>query len=235
MKNEMKKTLNASVLPSDTAGTFSGYLSTYNIDRDGDVFVKGCWDDYLDTLRKTKGVARVPLLYQHRADQIIGYVDLETDEKGLRANGVLYIESNEKANTIYKSLKDQALNEMSVGAGVIEYEKFEHEGKYGYKYIKLRVNEASIVFNPANLEAKITTVKNKKELSSGDLELVINSPLFEEKVVDILVKKGLLNNMPTTENEPNTVEVDKNTEQEKNKQEIKKILNRIKENYEFFK
>lgn len=226
---EKQKTLNAKIEANDE-GKFKGYLSTYTTDRENDIFVKGCWDDYIKEMQRVKGVARVPLLYQHKAPEIIGYADLTTDEKGLIAEGTLYIDDNAKAKTIYRALKDKSLNEMSVGFGVDEYEYYEDEnGKIGYRFFKSRVTEASIVYNPANAEAVITQVKNLKELTATDITSVVNSPEFEAKVIDILVAKGLLNEAPTTNDEPFTIENDKNSEQLELRKRLERITEKIKE------
>lgn len=215
---EMKKTLNAHIKASENAGSFSGYLSTYDLDRDNDTFIKGCWDDSIKRLESTKGVARVPLLYQHKPDQIIGYADLTIDEKGLKADGTLYIDENIQAKTIYKALKDKSLNEMSVGFNATEYETYENENGYGYKFIKSEPTEASIVFSPANTQAVISEVK---ELTATDTQKIINSTEFENQVIKILVQNGLLNELPTTNEEPMTVE-------NKNAKKINEILKNIK-------
>ena len=215
----MTKTLTATVKSSKEIGVFEGYLSTYDLDRENDIFVKGCWDENIKQLKETKGTARVPLLYQHRADQIIGYADLDLDEKGLKAKGKLYIDDSEKAKTIYKALTDKSLNEMSVGFNATDYKL--RDEKNGYEFLKTQVTEASVVFNPANPEAVISDVK---EITEIDTQKFFKSKEFEEQVVKILISKGLLNELPTTNEEPMTIDSEKELT---NTEKIKKILKEL--------
>jgi hypothetical protein len=143
-------------------------------------------------------------------------------QKGLKAKGKLYIEDSEKAKTIYKALTDKSLNEMSVGFNATDYKL--RDEKNGYEFLKTQVTEASVVFNPANPEAVISDVKEITEITEIDTQKFVKSKEFEEQVVKILISKGLLNELPTTNEEPMTIDSEKELA---NMEKIKKILKEL--------
>jgi len=167
--------LKSADIDSET-GKFSGYLSTYeNEDRDGDIIKRGAFD---------KGVAKkstVPMLFNHRRDEVLGKLDLIADAKGLYAEGVLNM-SDEKVKNVYELLKMGALDSMSVGMIINKYSPIDPKNPWGaWEIMEAEAVEGSIVAIPANDQATIDYVKSLKE----------SEEMFNKKTKD-LTKEELL-------------------------------------------
>ena len=93
----------------DEQGIFKGYASTYDLDRGGDIIVKGAFDKTLAT-----NAAQVKILWQHKQDQPIGRpMVMRTDENGLYVEGKVSDTSlGRDAKTL---MKDGVINSMSIG------------------------------------------------------------------------------------------------------------------------
>jgi hypothetical protein len=111
---------------------------------------------------------------------------------------------------------------MSVGFNATDYKL--RDEKNGYEFLKTQVTEASVVFNPANPEAVISDVKEITEITEIDTQKFVKSKEFEEQVVKILISKGLLNELPTTNEDPMTIDSKKELT---NTEKIKKILKEL--------
>lgn len=163
---------------------FEGYLSTYgNVDRDGDVMVKGCFDASL----KQKSI--VPLLWNHNQNSVIGKLELSSNEKGLAAKGYLNLK-DEKAQNILDLLKMGALDSMSVGFIVHDHQPVQKDRPFGgWNITKAEVYEGSIVTVPANDQAVIQNVKSF-ETDEKELKDLVKSAVDEafkkERVLNIL-------------------------------------------------
>ncbi|WP_421850387.1 HK97 family phage prohead protease [Novosphingobium sp.] len=103
-------------MSADTASTpaalrFAGYAAVFGKrDSGGDVIVPGAFAETL-AARKQAGV-RIPLLWQHRTGQRIGWVDLaEEDRHGLRVVASLSPDAGPAA----KALAAGAVNGLSFG------------------------------------------------------------------------------------------------------------------------
>lgn len=147
----------------EETGKFNGYLSTYeNTDREGDIISRGAFDE---------GVAKkstVPLLFNHRTSEVLGKLNLVTDARGLYADGVLNM-ADEKVKNIYNLLKMGALDSMSVGMFIKEYDPIDPEEPWrGWNIKKAEAFEGSIVAVPANERATIDFVKNLETNRSED-------------------------------------------------------------------
>lgn len=161
---------------------FQGYLSTYgNTDRDGDVIQKGAFDESLSR------DSSASLLYQHDRSNVVGRIDLNSDENGLYFKAYL-----NKDLDIYKGLKSNlkmgALKYMSIGMNVLEqnYSSDNPVVEYNPMVItKAEVLEGSIVTIPANIEAEITSVKEfkaeaKKNYDKKQKEKELKEELIKE-------------------------------------------------------
>lgn len=144
-------------------GRISGYAAWFgNVDRHGDILMPG-------SLKKS---GKVPLLWNHDANQVIGSVYITEDDKGYRYDGTIAINSeNEdirrKANWVYTLIKEGHVTRNSFGF-VVE------EGKWGARTVdgkkrqvflitKADVAEVSIVPMPANPVAGVTEIKSYEE------------------------------------------------------------------------
>lgn len=163
---------------------FEGYLSTYgNVDRDGDVMVKGCFDASL----KQKSI--VPLLWNHNYNSVIGKLELSTNEKGLAAKGFLNL-NDEKAANILDLLRMGALDSMSIGTIIHDYQPVEKDNPFGgWNITKAEVIEGSVVTVPANDQAVIQNVKSFEADEKQLKDLVksaVNEAFKKERLLNIL-------------------------------------------------
>lgn len=150
------KTLNVKS-STDESYDFEGYLSTYgNTDRDGDVFVKGCFDESLAAR------TRYPMLYGHdyqNVDNALGALELSSDDTGLFVKGTFG--HSEKAQHLRELVEMGAITNMSVGCFIQEYEPIDRERPIaGSRVLKADIVEGSIVPVPANPEATVAFVKS---------------------------------------------------------------------------
>jgi len=139
-------------------GEFSGYASTYGGEPDahGDIIAPGAYADSLKEHQR-KGT-RPAMLWHHMSMIPIGVWDgFEDTEQGLLAHGRLTMEVPQ-AKSAHALMKDGALA-LSVGfrSHIRNTELMENGGRI-FKKVDLR--EVSVVATPANINARITTVKS---------------------------------------------------------------------------
>jgi HK97 family phage prohead protease len=141
---------------ADEKGIFTGYASVFNnIDKDGDVIVKGAFTKSL-TRRKPK------LLFQHKIDEPIGLIEaLYEDENGLYIEKGLVNLDVEKGAETYSNMKKKILDKMSIGFKTVD---FAYDKETGVRFIKeIDLYEVSIVTFPANDMAEVDSVKSNIE------------------------------------------------------------------------
>lgn len=131
-----------------------GYLSTFNnTDRVGDVILEGAFDE------SVKNESVVTMLFNHNRDDVIGFMELSTDSKGLFVKGY-FDKDDQKSMEKYQQVKFGSLRKMSIGMRIKEYELLDPKQPYGgWEISKAEVLEGSIVSVPANNEASINEVK----------------------------------------------------------------------------
>jgi len=103
--------ISGAVEPAPGALRFAGYAAVFGKrDSGGDVILPGAFAETL-TARKEAGV-RLPLLWQHRGNQRIGWVDVaEEDRHGLRVIASVSASDGPAA----KALANGAVNGLSFG------------------------------------------------------------------------------------------------------------------------
>ena len=147
---------------SEEASVFKGYASTYDLDRGGDIIVRGAFDKTL-----AENASQVKILYMHKQDSPIGKPMLmKADEKGL------YIEGKISDTALGKDVKilmqDGVITSMSIGFMTKEVDY----NSDGVRLIKeLELIEFSLVTYPMNEKAIITQVKNA--LDPRELEHIL--------------------------------------------------------------
>ena len=151
----MKRQKQMTIKTVEEEGVFEGYLSTYgNTDRDGDIIEKGAFDNYISKKNT------VPMCFNHDWNKVVGKMELSSDDKGLKAKGTLNL-ADPQAQNIYHLMKMGALDSMSIGMMVKEYEPIDAKNPYWQWNIKeAEVWEGSIVTIPANEQATIDKVKS---------------------------------------------------------------------------
>lgn len=154
---------------------FKGYASTFeNVDRDGDVMKVGCFD------KTVQNKPVVPMCYNHNPDNVIGKMELSIDDKGLIAKGTFNL-NDPNAQRIYDLVKMGAIDSMSIGFIISEYEPIDAKSPWGAWNIKeVDLCEVSVVTVPSNPKATIDNVKS----------VVSNEKALERFIADS-VRKGV--------------------------------------------
>lgn len=137
-------------------GSFAGYASVFGVvDSQNDVIMQGA---FARTLRKRKG--EIKLLWQHRADKPIGvFTQIREDTRGLYVEGRILLDL-QHGGEAYSLLKNGAINGLSIGYTVVDAD---YNGENNIRLITdLDLWEISLVTFPANAEAVVISVKNKK-------------------------------------------------------------------------
>lgn len=152
---------------------FEAYASTYgNTDRDGDVMAKGCFDNTL----KTKAV--VPMCLNHDRNRVIGKHELSVDEKGLRTRSTFNL-SDPEAKKTYDLMKMGALDSLSIGFFINDYEPVDAKQPYGgWIFKEVEIFEISVVTVPANPQATIDNMSVvDKRIAQANMKQDIMSKL----------------------------------------------------------
>lgn len=154
-----------SVDDESTGFSFTGYLSTFgNTDRDGDVIEAKAFDAWV------KEHPVVPMLFNHDRNKVMGKLSLSVDDKGLRVVGE-FNEADSEAVNVHALIKMGALDSMSVGMAIKDYEPLDPDRPFGGWLIKQAdVYEGSVVTIPANGEALIDNVKSLDDGERQELE-----------------------------------------------------------------
>jgi len=144
-------------------GIIRGYAATYgDIDRGGDVILKGA---FTESLKKYKASKRpIKMQYQHSMMDIIGGFDpskMVDDEKGLFCEGSINLEV-QRGREAYALAKQGMLTDFSIGYSVDE-EDYIRPATASTPPIrqlkKITLWEISMVGEPMNPNAKVTEVK----------------------------------------------------------------------------
>ena len=147
----MKRQIELELKNLSETGEIEGYASTFgNEDAYGDVVAKGA---FISSIAKKNPV----LLWQHDTRQPIGTItDLYEDDHGLYFKAQLLVDKVQKATEAYELLKVKAINGISIGFCVKDYEI-----KDGIRILKsIDLWEISLVTFPANDKAEVTGVKD---------------------------------------------------------------------------
>ena len=182
---------------NDNFFIFEGYGSTFgNIDQQHDVVVKGAFAESL--------VTRTPvILWQHDWDQPVGVPEIAVeDAKGLKLRVRMPKDDSFVTNRVMPQLRIGSIHSMSVGIRVKEFTI-----KEGVRFIeKADLREISLVTFPANIEAKITEVKqfdvlDIEKMNKRDLEKHLReSGLFTKNAAVMIASK-----FPKETGEPSSI------------------------------
>jgi len=165
-------------------GTISAYLTTFgNADVVQDVMAKGSLDRFIAKFNPS--AKKLPMFYEHDHTSIIGeWTRLKSDEHGVLGQGVLYTETT-KGSDVYKLMKRDAVSSVSIGFRSSDFSKNDEGGR---TFNEIELVETSVVLNPANDLAQITSVKSgdgfietaalKKHLIEGGLTKAECEALF---------------------------------------------------------
>lgn len=164
-------------------GFFEGFASTFgNIDLTKDIIEKGAFE------RTLKSGRLVKLLWQHGFFDVIGsVVKAEENDEGLFIRGRINL-GTEKGREAFALLKAGDLDSMSIGFSVKSAEFDDDTGIRTINEIKLF--EVSIVTEPANPKAVVTSVKSIQEANSlSEVENILKAKGFTKKECFTLISK----------------------------------------------
>jgi HK97 family phage prohead protease len=151
--------------PSDGSGYFEAYLSTWDVDRDGERFAKGA---FLDSILEWMAAGDMPpVVWNHRSDEpesLLGRVLwMKEDARGLLVGAQLDL-SHPRSQIVYEALLTGRLNTMSIS---FISDRTHMEGAVRV-FDRAEVLEATLTPTPANPHARVTTVKNEARLAYND-------------------------------------------------------------------
>lgn len=143
---------------ADDSGTFEGYASTFgNEDTYGDTIIPGAFKGAIT--KHVKEGRNVKMLWQHKRDSPIGIFSpkaMAEDTKGLHVKGE-FTQGVRQSDETHALMKHGAIDSMSIG-GYVTKELYDNKtGKSELHEIDLQ--EISPVTFPANVQARISTVK----------------------------------------------------------------------------
>jgi HK97 family phage prohead protease len=147
------------------AGTFKGYGSVFDVvDTWDDIVVKGA---FAKSIAKKKPA----LLWQHDSRSPIGvYTSVEEDNKGLKLEGRLLIDSVTQAKEAHALLQAGAINGLSIGYMPLAWEYETRKEKRVRILKEIDLWETSLVTFPANPKAIVGSVKSTDIKSIRDAE-----------------------------------------------------------------
>lgn len=142
-------------------GTFSGYLSVYDVvDLGNDLVEKGA---FTKTIQENKGV--IPLLHNHDLDRDMGLLHLSDDEYGLKVDGEMFVAESALARERHAMAKKYHAAGRPVGLS-IGYEAVKKLQDKGIRRLKeLKLYEGSMTLWPMLPVAQIESIKT---LLSGE-------------------------------------------------------------------
>jgi len=166
----MAKKLETKELPfelksfNEEAGTFSGYLSVFDVeDSYGDMVIKGA---FKRTLRHKK---EFPLLWSHDVTMPIGGFTGKEDAKGLLIDGKLTL-GVQKAQEARALMLDKIVKGLSIGYQTVK-EEIDNQTKKR-KLLEVNLWEGSICVFGACPGAEVAEVKSDDDLLEGEEPLV---------------------------------------------------------------
>lgn len=145
-------------------GTFVGVASVYGVeDLGGDVIEKGA---FKKTIAENP---TVPILWQHRADEVIGRGTVKEWQGKVMLEAALDLE-DATALKAYRKLKSGLIKGLSIGFSTIKHAWEEVEGRTIRHISELKLWEVSVVTFPMLPAAQVTRVKSAEESRIEALE-----------------------------------------------------------------
>lgn len=144
----------------DSLGTFSGIASAYDvIDAYGTVMTRGCFDKSV-----ANHAERYPLLWQHDVTEPIGSFKIVSTTDALEIEGSFCLDTV-RGREAYSLLKAGAINGISIGFNVEEYEPAIVDGRDVIRFTQIDLVEASIVTLAACPGAEVKDVRSMETLT----------------------------------------------------------------------
>jgi HK97 family phage prohead protease len=136
-------------------GIVEGYLATWGVDRSGDQFIKGCFDESIQKLRAKKR----PLRLKRNHGELIGGFDAEKlreDDTGLYGVAEINL-AGETGRYAYSLARQGVLSDFSVGVSIrLSDMRLKGDSR---QILQATLWECSLVDEPMNEEAVATMVR----------------------------------------------------------------------------
>lgn len=161
MTNILTKSVELDLKSIADDGTFTGYGSVFSVvDKGRDVVEPGAFGESLK--RWSASGRSVPTLWQHKTDEPIGaWTNLKEDDHGLLGDSGLWLEDAPYARIAHKGMKTKTITGLSIGYRV---KREEYDKKSGNnRLLELDLVEISVVTNPMNDDARVSSVKSMIE------------------------------------------------------------------------
>jgi HK97 family phage prohead protease len=165
------------------SGEFEGYASVFGgKDSYGDTIQKGAFAKTLENRNRP-----VRMRWNHFGPVIGKYTEMYEDEKGLHVKGQL-TPGHSVANDVRASLAHGAIDGLSIGFFLNDYSNMEGGGR---DIRSVDLVEISVVEEPADLAAKITSIKSAVDQSEklSDLELILRDAGFSRAEATAFVSR----------------------------------------------
>lgn len=152
---------------ADEQGKFSGIASLYGaVDLGGDVVERGAFAKSLSERPS------VPILWQHRPDEVIGEGKVRSTREGLMVDAMLDVDVDPMAMKAFQKMKRGRVKGLSIG-----YETIKDEMKNGIRHLlEVKLWEISVVTFPMLPAAQVTSVKSAEEIHEFLEMLWANEP-----------------------------------------------------------
>lgn len=163
-------------------GIIEGYGATFDLDRGDDIILKG---SFLKSLERHKADNRpIRMLFGHDRNNLIGgfpVSEAREDEKGLWVKGEINLDT-QQGQEAFALAKQGVLTDMSIGFSITSRDavSFEEIDDRIIRVIKeIELWEISLVSEPMNAAAKITTVKGVEGVK--ELPIAARDAEWDEK------------------------------------------------------
>lgn len=174
----------------EAAGTFTGYASVFgNVDSHREIVDKGAFS------KSIKARKKFPMLWSHDTytPPIGVWSELKEDDKGLYAEGQLFLENNPLAQQVHAAMKAEILEELSIG--YIPKVMTNRDEKTGIRHLKeVDLKEISVVLFASNSEARIDAVKETIEAGGmptmKEFEKLLREAGFSKSQAAAIVTRG---------------------------------------------
>jgi uncharacterized protein len=188
MRDEMQR-LQVEIKEISEDGTFHGIASVYGLeDLGGDVIDKGAFS------KSISENPQIPILWQHRSDEVIGVGDVSEWQGKVLLKGRLDLEDQTAAKA-HRKLKNKLIRGLSIGFTTIKSTMQEVEGRLVRHIQELKLWEVSVVTFPMLPAAQVTRVKNVEELED-------RLKRIEDQVSALAAAKGTPTEEPPKATEP---------------------------------
>lgn len=173
-------------------GRFSGYVSVFGtVDSYRERVAPGA---FAESLAATTAAGRLlPILWQHRGDEPIGQWDaLREDDRGLFGEGSLWLDDAPYARIALRGLRSGSITGLSIGF-YTQDDSFDETTRIR-TLRKVALQEASIVTNPANDDARVDTVRAKlaagERITDREFEVILREKGFSRSEAADIADRG---------------------------------------------